>query len=402
MQEGRELRLTGIRGSVRAAQVQRPVIPIVAGWISETPGTISLGQGVASYGPPPAALKAISDFPSRPGSHLYKPDAGEPDLRRALEEKLRGENGIDAPFEKRIIVTAGANQAFLNAVLVIADPGDEILLPVPYYFNHEMAVRLSGCRPIGIPTDEDFRPRLDLIADAVTERTRAVVTVSPNNPTGAVYAAETLSAVNRFCASKGIYHISDEAYEYFTYDGAAHFSPGSLGGSDHTISLFSFSKAYGMASWRVGYMAAPEHLFEDLIKIQDTVIVCAPAVSQALALDALKEGRSYCASRLESIAKVRDLVSIRLGACPELLRVPPAQGAFYFLAKVRTEMNDLELVERLIREHKVAVIPGGAFGVSGGCCLRISYGNLSAATASEGIDRLVRGLRAILGERGEI
>ncbi|NJD63082.1 MAG: pyridoxal phosphate-dependent aminotransferase [Deltaproteobacteria bacterium] len=383
--------------SRRAAGVQLPIIPTVAGWIAETPGTVSLGQGVAYYGPPPEAMRVLGGFASSPASHPYKPDAGLPELRKAFEEKLRAENGIDAPFERRILVTAGANQAFFNAVLAICDPGDEVILLTPYYFNHEMAIALASCRAVCVPTDESCRPRVDAIEAALTPRTRAVVTVSPNNPTGVVYSRETLSEINRLCARRGLYHISDEAYEYFTYDGAEHFSPGSLGGGEHTISLYSLSKAYGMASWRIGFLVAPERLFDDLIKIQDTVIVCAPAVSQAVALGALRTGRGYCRERLETIDRVRREVMDRLSSLPGLLTVPPAQGAFYVLAKVRTGMGDLLLTERLIREHRVAVIPGGTFGITEACCLRIAYGSLTPETAAEGMRRLVEGLRAILG-----
>lgn len=383
--------------SRRASGVQLPVIPTVAGWIAQTPGTISLGQGVAYYGPPPEALRAAERFLAESGGHAYKPDAGIPELREAFQKKLRMENGFDAPFERRIIVTAGANQAFFNAVLAICDPGDEVILLTPYYFNHEMAIALADCRAVRVPTDGNYRPRLDAIEAAITPRTRVIVTVSPNNPTGVVYSKETLSEINFLCARRGIYHISDEAYEYFTYDGAAHFSPGSLGGGEHTISLFSLSKSYGMASWRIGFLVAPEHLFDDLIKIQDTVIVCAPAISQAAALEALRVGRVYCEKHLAVLAQVRRKVLARLESVPDLLTVPPSQGAFYFLAKVRAEIDDLALTERLIREHKVAVIPGGTFGIAEGCFLRIAYGSLRMETAVEGIDRLVKGLRAILG-----
>ncbi|HSL91604.1 MAG TPA: pyridoxal phosphate-dependent aminotransferase [Candidatus Limnocylindrales bacterium] len=386
-----------MKSSRRAGGVQLPVIPTVAGWIAETPGTISLGQGVAYYGPPPEATRILERFSSTPGNHSYKPDAGLPELRRAFEEKLHTENGIDAPFERRIIVTAGANQAFFNAILAICDPGDEVILITPYYFNHEMAIALAGCRAVCVPTGGDFLPRLDAIEDALTPRTRAIVTVSPNNPTGVVYPKETLSEINRLCARRRIYHISDEAYEYFTYDGVAHFSPGSLGGGEHTISLYSLSKSYGMASWRVGFLVAPSHLFDDLIKLQDTVIVCAPAVSQAVGLEALRVGRGYCDKHLDVIARVRRKVLARLESVPELLAIPPSQGAFYLLVRVRTRMDDLLLTERLIREHKVAAIPGGTFGITEGCSLRIAYGSLAMETAAEGIDRLVNGLQSLLG-----
>lgn len=381
--------------SNRAAGVQLPIIPIVAGWIAETPGTISLGQGVVHYGPPAAALAAIPEFLATVPHHQYIPDAGLPELRSAFEGKLRSENGIEAPFERRIYVTAGANQAFLNAVLAICDPGDEVILLSPYYFNHEMAVALASAVPVPVPVDERLQPDLPAIAAAITQRTRAIVTVSPNNPTGAVYPRETLAAIHRLCASLGIYHVSDEAYEYFTYDGSRHFSPGSLGG-EHAISLFSLSKAYGMASWRVGFLVAPEHLHRDLMKIQDTVVVSGPAISQFVGLLAMQEGRGYCSSHLPSLAKIREEVLARLSSVPDLLEVPPATGAFYLFAKVNTGMGAMALSERLVREHKVAVIPGETFGVTRGCWLRIAYGSLQEETAVEGIERLIRGLRSIL------
>jgi aspartate/methionine/tyrosine aminotransferase len=381
--------------SNRAAGVQPPIIPIVAGWIAETPGTISLGQGVVHYGPPAAALAAIPEFLATVPHHRYIPDAGLPELRKAFEGKLRAENGIDVHFERGIYVTVGANQAFLNAILAICDPGDEVILLSPYYFNHEMAVTLASAVPVPVPVDERLQPDLPAIAAAVTERTRAIVTVSPNNPTGAVYPRETLSAIHRLCASLRIYHVSDEAYEYFTYDGARHFSPGSLGG-EHAISLFSLSKAYGMASWRVGFLVAPEHLHRDLMKIQDTVVVSGPAISQFVGLRAMREGSGYCAAHLPSLAKVRKEVLSRLSAVPDLLKVPEATGAFYLFAKVNTEMRAIALAERLVREHRVAVIPGETFGVARGCWLRIAYGSLGEKTAVEGIDRLVKGLREIL------
>ncbi|MBE0569368.1 MAG: pyridoxal phosphate-dependent aminotransferase [Deltaproteobacteria bacterium] len=382
--------------SARAAGIRIPIIPTVAGWTAETPGTISLGQGVVHYGPPRSALDAIPEFLASFPHHRYVPDAGLPELRKAFEEKLRAENGIDAPHERRIYVTAGANQAFLNAILAVCDPGDEVILLAPYYFNHEMAVRLASAVPVEVSTDERLQPDLSAIEAAITGRTRAVVTVSPNNPTGAVYPEETLSAIHRLCRERGIYHISDEAYEYFTYDGGRHFSPGSLGG-DHSISLFSFSKAYGMASWRVGFLVAPGHLYDELMKIQDTVVVCAPAISQHVALRSMKEGRGYCRSFLPGLSRVREEMLKRLAGIPGLVTVPPARGAFYLFARVNTGLTAIHLAERLVREHKVSVTPGETFGAGPGCWLRIAYGSLREDTAAEGIARLLSGLRAILG-----
>ncbi len=394
---GKRRKTRSLKASKRAALVQTPIIPTVADWIAGTPGTISLGQGVVHYGPPPAALRKIPAFLKNSAHHKYVPDAGLPRLRKAFEEKLCAENGICASFERRILVTAGANQGFLNALLCICDPGDEVILLSPYYFNHEMAVGLAGCRAVCVPTDRNYQPNLAAIEKVITGRTRAVVTVSPNNPAGVVYSRNTLLAINRLCAARGIYHVSDEAYEYFTYDDAAHFSPGAGEGEPHTISLFSMSKSYGMASWRVGFLVVPGHLFDDMMKVQDTVIICAPAVSQAVALEALATGHRYCLRRLSAIARVREQMLVAFSRIPDLVTVPPSRGAFYFLAKIHTSMDALPLAERLVREHKVAVIPGETFGIGKGCSLRISYGNLASEAALEGTRRLVSGLKTILG-----
>src|SRR5262249_9123741 len=150
--------------------------------------------------------------------------------------------------QSRLVITAGGNMAFMNALLAIADPGDEIILQAPYYFNHEMAVTMANCRPVLVATDANYQLQPDAIAAALTSRTRAVVTISPNNPTGAVYPEAALRAVNELCRRHGVFHIHDEAYEYFVYGGARHFSPGSIPGAGaHTISLYSMSKAYGFA-----------------------------------------------------------------------------------------------------------------------------------------------------------
>jgi aspartate/methionine/tyrosine aminotransferase len=384
--------------SQRMQAIQTPIIPIVGDLIRRHPGTISLGQGVVHYGPPPEALQRIHDFWADPQNHKYQPVVGIAPLREALWKKLDAENGICPGQGSEVVVTAGGNMAFVNAILAITDPGDEILLPLPFYFNHEMAVVMADCTPVLVPTDENYQLRLGLIEQAITARTRAIVTVSPNNPSGAVYPASDLQAVNDLCRARGIYHINDEAYEYFTYGDARHFSPGSLpGGAAHTISLFSLSKAYGFASWRIGYMTVPEHLLDPVRKIQDTILICPPVISQYAALGALEAGKAYCREHLIALEGVRDQVGRELKKLEPLCTLPPAGGAFYFLVRVNLPMNPMALVERLIREYRVAVIPGTAFGLEDVCTLRVAYGALQKETISEGIGRLVKGLSDILG-----
>jgi len=384
--------------SLRLQMVQSPIIPVVGELIRNHPGAISLGQGVVSYPPPQQAFDQIANFLADPDLHKYQAVYGVPQLLELIEAKLRDENGIDVRPGSRVVVTAGGNMAFVNALLAVADAGDEVILQSPYYFNHEMAITMANCRAALVPTDENYQLQPDLIAGAISDKTRAVVTISPNNPTGAVYSESALREVNEICRARGVYHISDEAYEYFTYGAAKHFSPGSIDGSDgHTISLYSHSKAYGFASWRIGFMVIPEHLFDAVNKIQDTILICPPVISQFAAIGAMRAGAGYCRAQVERLASVREMVMSELSELEDRCVVPSANGAFYFFLKLETEMKPLALVERLVKEHGVAAIPGNAFGMENGCYLRVAYGALQPETVAEGIGRLARGIKTILG-----
>jgi aspartate/methionine/tyrosine aminotransferase len=377
--------------------VQSPIVPVIGGIIRQVPGTISLGQGVVHYGPPHAALDAVRDALTDASTHEYQDGAGLPALVERLSEKLRAENGIDVARGTRLMVTAGANMAFVHAVLAITAPGDEIILNVPFYFNHEMAIQMADCTAVRVATDDHYQPRLDALRAAITDRTRAIVTVTPNNPSGAVFSEDALRAINALCRDRGIYHIADEVYEYFTYGAARHVSSGSFPGAEgHTIAMYSLSKAYGFAGWRIGYMTYPEHLAEAMAKSQDTIVVCPPVASQVGAIAALEVGRGYCEPHVRELAVIRDIVVSKLAALAPQVTVPAADGAFYVLMKVETALDPMTIAERLIREYKVAVIPGPAFGMTDGCYFRVAYGALQKETVAEGIGRLVSGLRAIL------
>ncbi|MGR8951561.1 MAG: aminotransferase class I/II-fold pyridoxal phosphate-dependent enzyme, partial [Gammaproteobacteria bacterium] len=216
----------------------------------------------------------------------------------------------------------------------------------------------------------------------------------PNNPSGAVYPESALRAVNELCREHNLYHISDEAYEYFTYGEARHFSPGSIRGAEqHTISLYSLSKAYGFASWRIGYLVFPDRLAPSLLKIQDTNLICPPLISQFAAAGALETGSAYCRNRLPELAEKREHVISRLQSLQDLCEIQEPEGAFYQLLKINTEKNDLDLVKALIEDFKVAAVPGSAFGLTDGCSLRLSYGMLDAENLDTALGRLINGIR---------
>lgn len=391
--------MTEFHESRRMKAVTASHIPTVNALVREHPGTISLGQGVVHYAPPDEAREGVERFFQDPENHKYKSESGIPALIDAFRAKLESENGFRLGEGSRVLVTAGSNMGFVNAVLAVADAGDEIILPTPYYFNQEMAVTMAGCRPVLVPTDSQYRLRLDALEAAVTPRTRAILTVSPNNPTGVVFSEASLRAVNALCRERGLYHISDEAYEYFVYDGVRHFSPGSIAGSEgHTITLHTLSKTYGFASWRIGSLVIPVHLSEAVKKAQETIAICPPVVSQFAALGVLAAGAAFRAPKVAALACTRKIVLGELDALRGRCDVSPSEGAFYLFLRLHTEQPPMSVVERLIREYGVAVMPGTDFGVTDNCCLRVSYGGLPQAMAAEGVGRLVRGLKAILGD----
>jgi aspartate/methionine/tyrosine aminotransferase len=387
-----------VTARTRMDAVQAPIIPIFNRLIREVPGTISLGQGVVHYGPPAAALRAVQDALGEPATHRYQDGAGLPALIGQIVRKLASENDTRVGRGAEVMVTAGANMAFMHAVLATTTPGDEVLIPVPFYFNHAMAIEMAGCRAIPVPSDARYQLRLDAIDAAITPRTRAIVTVSPNNPSGAVLSRGSLRELSQLCRERGLIHISDETYEYFTYGEAEHVSPASFpDATDHTIALYSLSKAFGFAGWRIGYMVYPAHLASAMIKSQDTILICPPIASQLAALAAMAVGRRYCEPYVRELASIREIVVEQLSALAPLARVPAADGAFYCLLKVETDLDPLVFGERLIRDHRVAVIPGPAFGMTDGCYFRVAYGALQKATVAEGIGRLVKGIREIVG-----
>lgn len=382
--------------TTRMQAVQSPLIPIIGELIRNNPRAISLGQGIVYYEPPPEAIAQLPKFLAHPSNHQYKPVQGIAPLLSAIEAKLKVDNSTEISEHNCIVVTAGSNMGFMNAILAITSPGDEIIIQTPYYFNHEMAIVMASCQPVLVATDENYQLRPNAIAQAISNKTRAVVTISPNNPTGAVYSEAALWEVNQICRDRGIYHISDEAYEYFTYNNIKHISPGAFpNSSKHTISLYSLSKAYGFASWRIGYMVIPQSLLAPIKKIQDTILICPPVISQYAALGALQVARSYCQPHINSIASVRQLALDALKCIEGLCTVAPADGAFYFWLKVDTPLDSFELVKRLIQEHQVAVMPGTTFGMNDGCYLRVAYGALQQETVALGIERLVTGIEAI-------
>jgi aspartate/methionine/tyrosine aminotransferase len=391
--------------------VLRPVIPQISALVRTTPGCLSLAQGMVSWGPPPGVADAVAQAAAELAAgdaaalNAYGAMAGDPALLEAIRRDLTAPTRAGGPLDlagAELLVTAGSNMAFNAIAQVILDPGDEVILPLPWYFNHVMAVQLAAGVPVGVPAG--LVPDPDRLAAAITPRTRAIVTVSPANPSGVVIPGEVLAAINRLCAERGLFHISDEAYAAFVHGSEPHHPPGRIRGSGrHTITLHSLSKAYGMAGWRLGHAAVPRQLLAGLAQVQDTVLICPPRLTQRAAMAALAAGPDWLAPRVASLRERRALVleavaSARDRGLPISLEIVP-DGAFYALLSCATPLGGEALVERLLLDHGVAALPGEAFGLErgkGASLLRLSYGMLEPPQLAEAMDRLLVGLRELL------
>lgn len=384
--------------SGKITSIQNPVIPIVGKLVTDNPGTISLGQGVVFYPPPPKIFSDLAEFDLSSSSiNLYSHVGGLPVLLDKIKNKLVIDNNITLREGlNSVIVSSGANMAFFNALLSIVVPGDEVIIICPYYFNYEMTIRMFGCNPIIIDSFGDEETLYNRIKSAVTLQTRVIVTISPNNPTGEVYRQEFLTRVNTLCRDRKLYHISDEAYEYFIFNGRKHFSPGSIKDSEsYTISLFSMSKSYGMAGWRIGYVAIPEGIVNSFKKIQDTNAICPNVLAQYVASYALDVGKPYCAGFVQTLDQNRKLALEALTSLGRKVEFKEPDGAIYFYLKVNCGIEPMTLVKRLVEEYKVAVIPGTAFGSDKGCYLRLGFGAVTGDKFKEAISRFYTGISSL-------
>ncbi|WP_236550668.1 aminotransferase class I/II-fold pyridoxal phosphate-dependent enzyme [Cyanobium sp. Copco_Reservoir_LC18] len=386
----------------RMAAVADPVIAQVGALMRQRPDVLSLAQGMVSWAPPAAARQAVALALAEadPRFDRYGAMQGEEDLLAAVRRELTEVRGLDLEGSD-LLVTAGSNMAFHAIAQVLCDPGDEVVLPLPFYFNHAMAIRLAGGVPV--PVAAGLVPDPGRLAAAITPRTRAIVTISPNNPSGLVTPPEVLAAINRLCHRHGLLHVSDEAYADFLHGTVPHGSPGRLPGSGaHTVSLFSLSKAYGMAGWRVGYAAVPRQLMGALAKVQDTVLICPPLVSQRAALAALEAGPAWCRPHIAALGERRrqlfDAVAAARAGGQAVELLGPPDGAFYGLLRFPCSLGGASLLRHLVLGHGVAALPGESFGlpqVGGQSLLRLSYGMLDATALAEALGRLFKALAAL-------
>jgi aminotransferase len=353
---------------------------------------ISLGQGVPDFPTVSGAMDAARQALEDPSTSIYSPDAGLLRLREALSAALAEEHGIEVDPKTEIIITAGANQAFMLALLTLLEPGDRVLLPSPFYFDHEMAIRIVGGVPVEVPLSEEtgFQLRMQELEPYLDTDCRALVIISPNNPTGAVYAPEELRLIGRALTSEGIVIISDETYQHFIYEGAEHLSLASIPEVRHQlITIGSFSKTFSMTGWRVGYLVAEPDFIQQALKVQDAMLVCAPVISQKAALGGLDQTIDEISQRREILGERRRFLFERLADIPRLTW-RPTRGAYFAFVRVERCSDSAKLAVDILDSVHVLTIPGSAFGRHGEGYLRLSYGSVELPDLHEACKRMSR------------
>jgi aspartate/methionine/tyrosine aminotransferase len=355
---------------------------------AEGHSVISLGQALPFFPPPPAALAAARAALDRSDVHFYSTDPGRPGLRTALASRLAETIGQTVTAQD-LVITAGANHAFTLALTTLVDPGDEVVLPAPYFTNHHMAVRALGAVAVEAPlTDRTtFSVRWIDIEPHVTTRTKAVVLCNPSNPTGAAIDAGEGGLIMGALARRGVAVISDETYMHFVYDGTHWSAASTPRWRDHAVVIGTFSKSFGMMGWRVGYLLADAGICGQAIKVQDAMIICAPVISQIAAEAAVREHWTYATAFHDELRRRRRTLAGALDHLPRLRWTPTAGGLFAF-ARVEGCEDTTGLSLELLERAHVVTIPGAAFGPSGEGFLRLSYGYAEASDIVEAVRRL--------------
>ncbi len=341
----------------------------------------------------PAHVKAAAEKALDEGKTKYGPAAGEPKLREAIARKLKTDNGLDYKAEN-VIVTNGGKHSLFNLILALIEPGDEVIIPAPYWLSYPEMVTLAGGKPVIVNTDvaSGYKITPEQLRSSITPQTKLFVLNSPSNPTGMVYTSNEIKALAEVVVDTDILVVSDEIYEKILYDGAEHVSIGSLGEEIFARTFISngFAKAYSMTGWRIGYLAGPQEIIQAASTIQghSTSNVCTFAQYGALAA---LEGSQDCVEQMRlAFAKRRQVMLERLNAIPGL-NCPQPDGAFYMFPDIsKTKLKSLEFCNSLLEKEQVAVIPGIAFGADDN--IRLSYAT-DMATIEKGMDRLEKFVR---------
>ena len=348
---------------------------------------VSMAAGEPDFDTPEHVKRAATEA-MRAGKTKYTPVQGVPELREVIAQKFERENGLSyAPSQ--ISVSTGGKQSLFNAFFALLDPGDEVIIPAPYWVSYPEMVSFAGGAPVAVDTypESGYDLDPDALEAAITPRTRAIVLNSPSNPTGAVYPESTLRAVADLAQKHGLLIVTDEMYEHIIYDAehvsVARFAP------EHTLTINGASKAYAMTGWRIGYAAGPQPLLNAMNAIQGQSTSNANSIAQWAALAAIQDSRDFIAMARQQFRERRDRIVAGLNDLG--LPTPTPQGAFYVMADTaRIDPDELEAARVILDEARVAVVPGTDFRAPGR--VRLSY-----ATSMDQIEEALSRLGKLVG-----
>ena len=354
---------------------------------AEGQDVVGFGAGEPDFDTPQhikdACTKAIAD-----GFTKYTPSSGIPELRQAVADKFKRENGLTYK-PSQVIVSCGGKHSCYNVILATCEEGDEVIIPSPYWLSYPEMVKLAGATPVILPTSDqtEFKVTPAQLRAAITPRTRLFVLNSPSNPTGSVYTPAEIKALGEICVEKGVLIMSDEIYEHLLYDGATHQSVASFSQAhyDHTIIVHGLAKAYSMTGWRLGYLAAPEPIAKAIDAIQSHSTSNPTSFAQKGGVAALNGPQEHLKTWLAEYSKRRSYAHQKLNSISGITCVN-AKGAFYLFPNIsRLGLKSADFCARLLEQEKVAAVPGIAFGADD--YLRISYAT-SLANIEKGLARL--------------
>jgi aspartate/methionine/tyrosine aminotransferase len=353
----------------------------------------SLTWGLPSFRTPEPIRRAVARrLESDPDIGMYSLPDGLPELRAAAAQAHRAATGVAVDADRNVMITAG-NMEGLNALFhMLIDPGDEIIVTDPGFASHFQQIRLCGGTPVHWSLDEARGWRLDpeALPGLINGRTRAILLVSPSNPTGTIFPEEELRRIGRISQERGLLILLDDPYGHFCYENRERFfnlaSVPEL--SDHITYLFTFSKAHAMTGWRAGYMVLPEVLKKEVLKVHDATIICAPRISQIAALAALTEEPVHIREFEQVLARRRSLICARLDRVPHVFQYVKPEGAYYVFPRIlAAHDNSFEFCIRLLETAKVALTPGRAFGPAGENHVRMAF-CVSEETIERAFDRI--------------
>jgi len=384
----------------RTHEVEWSGIRVMFALADEVPGVVNLGIGQPDFDTPVHIREAAKQALDQ-GFTRYPPAKGFRDLRNAIAEKLRAKNGIEADPASEIFVAVGAMQVIFNTMLHMVSPGEEVIVIDPGY-DYYSQIRLFGGVPIRVPVRKENGFKLDPadVRRAVTDKTKVMILNTPGNPTGAMFDEADLKELAKIAQEREIFILSDEPYEDIIFDGRKHVSIGALDGmKDLTISAFTLSKTYAMTGWRVGYAAAPKPIVDEMEKLMEHMVSGVSSPAQRAALAAITGPQDCVADMLAAYEKRRKIVYEGLNAIEGITCLEPESTFYAFPDIKQLGMNSWDLAKYLVKEHKVAMVPGSIFGDNGEGYLRLSFA-ASAEHLEEGLRRIEAGAKAILAKKG--